>query len=151
MKKVLIILSIILLSIGANSCYYFRSDKKMLKDFAFEITDKSIKLDSVIFKYIQCDSSGKEMALFLLKYCRENQNLKQNQIKIYSYYESLNFNTTLKNISEEYDKSRVYLIHFNDKLKMPILLNENSKIIAVSFGLDKGDNVNYFRRLDGKK
>jgi hypothetical protein len=45
----------------------------------------------------------------------------------------------------------VYFIALNSKIKMPILLNEESKIIAVSFGLRKGERNYNFMRLDGGK
>jgi hypothetical protein len=39
-------------------------------------------------------------------------------------------------IAEDYDSIKFY-IYFKDSIKMPILLNDECKIIADSFGLDK--------------
>lgn len=51
---------------------------------------------------------------------------------------------------ESPNKSQIYFVEFNDSLVIPILLNNESKVVAFSYGLKKG-NENYLLRIDGIK
>ncbi len=149
MKKVILILVVIITICGGYYFCYMQSNKKMLSDFAYDLNDNSVKLSDVIIKYIKCDKEGKDMSLYILAYYRKNNNENPSSIIVYSYYEEVKLDKGIENIPEDHDK--VYFVTLNSKLKIPVLLNEESKIVAISFGLSKGERNYSFMRLDGKK
>ena len=153
MKKTTLILIAILAICGGSYYYYMQSDKKMITDFACEVVDNTVTINNVVAKHIKCDKLGKEIAVLFLDHYRKgyDKNASPVSIKVYSYYEAKKLGKEIGNVSDNYDYDKVFFIYLNDRIKMPILLNDESKIIAISFGLDKGGNINYFMRLDGKK
>lgn len=152
MKKTILI-SIAILAICGSSCCYLQSDKKMIYDFASEVVDNTVEIDDVVAKYIKCDKMGKEIAIIFLNHFRKGyaKNTSPESIKIQSYKKAMRSGTKIGIIAEDYDSDKVFYIYFKDSIKMPILLNDESKIIAISFGLNKGGDINYFMRLDGEK
>lgn len=153
MKKIILIIATILVLSGGYYYYYMQSEKKMLKDFASDMINHSIKTNDIVDKYLECDKLGKEMAVLFLDHYRKgySKNPSHDLIKIYSYDEARKLRKEIGNISDDYNYDKVFFIYLNSKIKMPILLNDDSKIIAISFGLDKGRDIDYFWRLDGKK
>lgn len=146
MKKNIFILFIII-SIGLIIISY-SDDKKILKKFADDVINNSIPIEQVINNYIVCDEKSKFMTTLQLEYFRLEFKKRPLNIVIYTFKEAKKQNKEIEGIvSKDYDK--VFFIYFNDTLKMSLLLNENSKIIAIST-LNKGGK-RFFMRTDGKK
>ncbi|MNF96554.1 hypothetical protein D3C84_793480 [compost metagenome] len=152
-KSILIIITAILVLSGGYYYYYMQSEKKMLKDFAYDTINHSIKTNDIVDKYLECDKLGKEMGILFLDHYRKGyyKNPSHDLIKIYSYDEAIKLNKEIGKVSDDYNYDKVFFIYLNNKIKMPILLNDDSKIIAISFALDKGWDIDYFWRLDGKR
>ena len=148
MKKVILILTVILLVGGGFYSYYLNSNKKLVKDFACDVFETSVKPEDIIAKYMKCNKIGEEMALTLLKYHRNDYNKNPGTIKVYSYKEAMKVKYPAKIISENYEK--VFLIYLNNKFQMPILLNKESKIISISYGLSKGEKNYTLMRFDNE-
>lgn len=146
MKKIISILTVLSLIGGGYYLYYMQSDKKLVNDFAYEVFENSVQTEDIIIKYMKCNKIGKEMALALLKYHRNEYKKKPGTIKVYSYKEATKLKNPTKIVSENYNK--VYLIYLNNKFQMPILLNEESKIISISYGLSKGERNYTLMRFD---
>ena len=152
MKKTILILVGILSICGGYYYRYTQSDKKLLIDFAYEMVDNNVNINDIATKYIKYNKLGKEIAVLLLEHYRKgyHKNDSDVSIKVYSYQEAIKSGKEIGNVSENYNYNKVFFIYLNDKVKIPILLNDESKIIAISFGLDKGGSINYFMRLDGE-
>lgn len=148
MKKAMLILAAVL-AIYGGYYLYMHSNKKILCDFAHNVIDNSIKLDNVIVKHIKCSKEEKKMATYILEYYRdEYKKNPSNNIAIYSYEEAVEQKIIEDNIiSENYDN--VFVVFLNDKNTIEVLLNSDSKIIAIST-INKG-GTRFFMRLDGKK
>jgi hypothetical protein len=149
MKKTILILTAILAICGGSYYYYMQSEKKMLCDFAHDVIDNSIKLDDVIVKHIKCSKEEKKMATYILEYYRDEYiKNPSNNISIYSYEEAVEQKIIEDNIvSENYDN--VFVVFLNHKNTIEVLLNSDSKIIAIST-INKG-GTRFFMRLDGEK
>lgn len=146
MKK-FIFISIIIIIIGILILNY-QSDKKLLNSFGQDINNNNIEIKQIIENYMICDEKAKEMTTLQLEYIRMEFNKNPSKILIYTFKEGIDKGEKINGIAHNnYD--RVYFICFNDKLEMPILLNENSKIIAIST-LNKGGE-RFFMRTDGGK
>ncbi|MDP3681973.1 MAG: hypothetical protein Q8R22_14175 [Flavobacterium sp.] len=149
MKKTILILIAILAVCAGSYYYYMQSDKKMINDFACDVTNGAIKLEDVINKYLLYNKDSKEITLMQLEYIRtEYRKNPSNNITVSSYEDAVEQKKVEDHIvSEDYDN--VFIIFVNDKIQIPILLNANSKIIAIST-INKG-GPRFFMRLDGKK
>lgn len=148
MKKIISILVLSSILCIGYYCYYINSDKKLLKDFAFEVVDNSVKLNDIINKYMICDKAAKSLTLMQLEYIRvEFKKNPSNNIIVYSYKDAVKQKKIKDNIVSK-DYSNVNIILFNEKLDLSVLLNSNSKIIAIST-LNKGD-TRFFMRIDEK-
>jgi hypothetical protein len=153
MKKTILILVGILAICGGYYYHNTQNEKKMLIDFAYEVVDHNVKINDIATKYIKYNKLGKEIAVLLLEHYRKgyDKNNSDVSIKVYSYLEAIKSGKEIGNVSENYNYNKVFFLYLNDKVQIPILLNDESKIIAISFGLDKGGSINYFMRLDGEK
>lgn len=144
MKKYIIIF---IISIGIL-IFYLSSNKRLLKNFADDVINDNITIEQIIEKHIICDKKALLMTTIQLEFVRAEYKKNPSGICIYSYEKAKKEGKEIKGIvSDNYDK--VYFIYFNDKLYLPILLNENSKIIAIST-LNKG-GTRFFMRTDGGK
>lgn len=124
------------------------SDKKLLKNFADDVINENIKMEQIIEKYISCDKKAKTMTTIQLESIRAEFKKHPLEIRIYSFNEAKKVGKEIKGIvSDNYDK--VYFIYFSNKSYLSLLLNENSKIVAIST-LNKG-GTRFFMRTDGKK
>ena len=135
MKKIIFFLVLAILILFSISKLYYSPEKRMLKDFAQDVINEDIKFEKIIDKYIICDKRAIEIDGLVLKYVRFEFNKNPHKISIYSYKE-IEDDERLKGLVAD-NFENVYLIDFGEKLYMPILLNENSKIIAIS-AMDKG-------------
>lgn len=125
---------------------YPSSDKKLLKNFADDVINNNVKIEQIIDKYIICDKKAIIMTTIQLESVRAEYKKHPSEICIYSFKEAKKEGKEIKGIvCDNYDK--VYFIYFNDKLYLSFLLNENSKIIAIST-LNKG-GTRFFMRTDG--
>ena len=70
MKKTILILTAILAICGGSYYYYMQSEKKMINDFAHDITNNSIKLEDIIKKHIKCSKKSKKIDLYKFEYYR---------------------------------------------------------------------------------
>lgn len=147
MKKFIIISIIIIISIGILILNY-QSDKKVLNRFGQDVISNNIEIKKIIENYMICDEKAKVMTILQLESIRTEFNKNPTKILIYTFKEGIDKGEKINGI-EHNNYDRVYFIDFNDKLKMPILLNENSKIIAIST-LNKGGE-RFFMRTDGGK
>lgn len=128
--------------------FYPSSDKKSLNNFGDDVINDTIKFEQIIEKYIICDKKAILMTTIQLESVRTEYKKHPSEICIYSFKDAKKQGKEIKGIvCDNYDK--VYFIYFNDKLYLSILLNENSKIIAIST-LNKGGK-RFFMRTDGEK
>lgn len=148
MKKTILIL-IAITSISGVLFFYLQREKIIIKDFACEVINDNIKLEDIINSYLLCNKNSKPMTLIQLEYFRnEHKKNPSNNITIYSYKDAIEQKIIEDHIvSEDYDN--VFIIFLNDQIQIPILLNSDSKIIAIST-INKGD-LRFFIRIDGKK
>lgn len=102
----------------------------MLKDFAQDVINENIKFEKIIDQYIICDKRAIEIDLLVLDYIRSEYKKHPNTISVYTFKEKENDERLNSLVSDNYEN--VYLIDFGDELHMPILLNKDSKIIAIS-------------------
>jgi hypothetical protein len=140
-KKNLVIMFLIGLTISSCS-----NDKTSLKKFADDVVNNSFPIEQVIDNHIICDENSKFMTVLQLKYFRIEFEKRPSNIVVYSFKEAQNQNKEIEGIITN-DYNKVFFIYFNDTLKMSLLLNENSKIIAIST-LNKGGK-RFFMRTDG--
>lgn len=143
MKKFIFILAVIIsiLIIFSN----LSSDEKLLKNFADDVINENIKIEQVIKKYIICDIKAKKMTTIQLESIRAEFKKLPSEICIYSYKNAKKEGKEIKGIvCDNYDN--VYFIYFSNKSYLSLLLNENSKIIAIST-LNKGGE-RFFMRTD---
>lgn len=145
MKKLILILTIIFVICIGSYYFYWQSDQKLLKDFAFEVTDDEVKFEKIMAHYIKCKKESKPIVLFFLKLYREEFKKNPGAIKVYSYNEAIKLDNGNEIVSDNYDK--VYFIYLNEKARIPILLNNERKIIALSI-LNKG-GTRFFLTVDG--
>lgn len=148
MKKTILIL-ITITAIGGVLFFYMKNEKKIIKDFACELTNDTIKLEHIMNSYLLCDKNSKSMTLIQLEYIRfEYKKKPSNNIVVYSYKDAVEQKKIENHIvSDDYDD--VFILFLNDKIQIPILLNADSKIIAIST-INKG-GPRFFMRIDGKK
>jgi hypothetical protein len=136
MKKILLILTIILALTMSYYLYYLHSDKKIIKDFANEIVDDSIKLEDVLTKYIKHTQKEKKLTLYLLNFIKEEYKKNPGKIVVYTQEEAKrnkhDFQIELKNTE------KLYYIKFNEDMTYPFLINKESEIIVL-FILNKGE------------
>ncbi|WP_367772384.1 hypothetical protein AB3G33_02580 [Flavobacterium sp. WC2421] len=149
MKKIILILTSVIVVCGLLTYYYLQNDKKMIYNFACYVTNDSTKLDEVINNYLLCDKNSKAITLIQLEYIRKEYNKSPtNKIKVYSYQKAIEQKIIKETIvTEDYDN--VYIIFYNNQLQVPILLNSDSKIISIST-INKGE-VRFFMRIDKRK
>lgn len=147
MKKIFIIL-LLITTIFGGVYFYMKNEKRILKGFACEMVDDTIKTEDIINKYLLCDKRAVALTLMQLEYTRnEYKQTQSKKIAIYSYKDAVNKKKIKDQIvSDVYDN--IYIIFLNDKIKIPILLNNNSKIIAIST-LNKG-GTRFLMRIDGE-
>nr|WP_315163056.1 hypothetical protein [uncultured Flavobacterium sp.] len=148
MKKTILVI-VVFATICLGYCYKsVQRNKKLIFDFAYEMVNVSIPINNVVSKHIECDKIGKGISLILISNFRKEYNKNPKKIYVYTYCEGL-LNGFGKEI-ESPNKSQIYFVEFNDSLVIPILLNNESKVVAFSYGLKKG-NENYLLRIDGIK
>lgn len=128
MKKIIGI-TLILFFCGGFFYYYMKSDKKLLNDFANQIVDKSISIDSIVENSVKYTEKGRQTSLFVLNTIRQEYKKEGEQIVIYSAEEYKNN----KNNSEIKlkDSERLYYIKFNNEIILPFIINDESKIIVL--------------------
>ena len=128
MKKIIGI-TLILFFCGGFFYYYMKSDKKLLNDFANQIVDKSISIDSIVENSVKYTEKGRQTSLFVLNTIRQEYKKEGEQIVIYSAEEYQNN----KNNSEIKlkDGERLYYIKFNNEIILPFIINDESKIIVL--------------------
>jgi hypothetical protein len=148
-KTISILIAILTICAGSYYYYYMQSDKKMINDFACDVTNDAIKLEDVINSNLLCSKNSKTITLIQLEYIRtEYKKNPSNKITVYSYKNAVEKKKIKDHIvSDDYDN--VFIIFLNDKIQIPILLNKNSKIIAIST-INKG-GPRFFMRIDGGK
>ncbi len=146
MKKYIFILVFIIFI--CTLILYPSSEKKLLKNFADDTINDNVSIEKIIEKYIVCDEKAILMTTIQLEFVRAEYKKHPSEICIYSYEEAKKEGKEIKGIvCDNYDK--VYFIYFNDKLYLTLLLNKNSKIIAIST-LNKG-GARFFMKTDGGK
>jgi hypothetical protein len=102
----------------------------MLNDFATDVINEDIKPEKIIDKYIICDKRAIEIDVLVLKYVRSEYKKHPSSISVHTFKEKENDERLNSLVSDNYEN--VYLIDFGDELYMPILLNKDLKIIAIS-------------------
>ena len=121
----------------------------MITDFAYDVTNDVLRLEDVIHKYLLCNKDAKAITLIQLEYIRtEYKKNPSNNFRVYHYDDAIEQKVIEDNIISE-DYNNVFIIFINDKIKLPILLNANSKIIAIST-INKGQS-RFFMRIDSPK
>jgi hypothetical protein len=136
---------VFLIELTISSC---SNDKTSLKKFADDVVNNSFPIEQVIGNHIICDENSKFMTSLQLKYFRVEFEKRPSNIVVYSFKEAQKQNKEIEGIIAN-DYNKVFFIYFNDTLKMSLLLNENSKIIAIST-LNKGGK-RFFMRTDRNK
>lgn len=135
MKKIVAV-TLVLFFCGGYFYYYMKSDKKLLKDFANQIVDKSISIDSIIENSVKYTEKGKQTSLLVLSTIRQGYKKEGEQIVVYSAEEHQNnkYNNEIKLKNNE----RLYYIKFNNEMILPFIVNDRSKIIVLLV-LTKGE------------
>lgn len=135
MKKI-VALALVLFFCGGYFYYYMKSDKKILKDFANQIVDKSTSIDSIIENSVKYTEKGKQTSLLVLNTIRQGYKKEGEQIIVYSAeeYENKKYNNEIK----LKDRERLYYIRFNEETILPFIVNDESKIIVLLV-LTKGE------------
>lgn len=114
---------------------YSSPEKRMLKDFATDVINEDIKFEKIINQYIPCDKRAIKLNILILEFIRSEYKKHPGNISVYTFKEKENDEIFKGLVSDHYEN--VYLIYFGEKLSLPILLNEDSKIIALSV-MNKG-------------
>lgn len=127
-NKILIIALILVISVGYY-LYYMQSDKKILNDFAYKVVGDSVKLEKVIDTYLNYDIKAKEITLLQLQSYKNDWNKNPKGIIVYSYEEAMAKGKGYNIESAKHDY--IFFIYFNENLKMPVLLNTDSRIISI--------------------
>ncbi|MFH6943979.1 hypothetical protein [Flavobacterium sp. FlaQc-50] len=135
MKKI-VALTLVLFFCGGYFYYYMKSDKKILKDFANQIVDKSTSIDSIIENSVKYTGKGKQTSLLVLDAIRQGYKKEGEQIIVYSAdeYQNKKYNNDIK----LKDRERLYYIRFNEETILPFIVNDESKIIVLLV-LTKGE------------
>lgn len=116
----------------------------MLRDFAQDVINEDVKLEKIINQYIPCDKRAIEINVLVLEYFRSEYKKRPSSVSVHTYKERKDDKIFEGLVSEDYEN--VYLIDFGEKLHMSILLNKDSKIIAIS-NMNKG-GTRFFIRTD---
>jgi hypothetical protein len=135
MKKIVAI-TLVLFFCGGYFYYYMKSDKKLLTDFANQIVDESISIDSIIENSVKYTEKGKQTSILVLSTIRQGYKTEEGQIVVYSAEEHQNnkYNNEIKLKNNE----RLYYIKFNNEIILPFIVNDRSKIIVLLV-LTKGE------------
>ncbi|TDE06658.1 hypothetical protein [Flavobacterium hiemivividum] len=113
-----------------------QSDKKLLKDFAYEVVDDSVKLEDVVEKYVKYTAEGKKMSQFVLNSIKDEYKKTPGQIVVYTPEEGNKKGTKFKMDLKE--KEKLYYIKFNKNLILPFFVDNDSKIVVLLY-ITKGD------------
>jgi hypothetical protein len=130
MKKIIFFLVVAILILFSISKLYTSPEKKMLRDFANDVINENVKLEKIIDKYIICDKRAIEINVLVLEHFRSEYKKRPSSVSVHTYKERKDDKIFKGLVSDNYEK--VYLIDFGEKLHMSILLNKDSKIIAIS-------------------
>jgi hypothetical protein len=130
MKKIIFFLVVAILILFSISKLYTSPEKKMLRDFANDVINENVKLEKIIDKYIICDKRAIEINVLVLEHFRSEYKKRPSSVSVHTYKERKDDKIFEGLVSDNYEK--VYLIDFGEKLHMSILLNKDSKIIAIS-------------------
>jgi hypothetical protein len=144
MKKTIFFLVLAILILFSISKLYTSPEKKMLRDFAYDVINEDVKLEKIIDKYIICDKRAIEINVLVLEHFRSEYKKRPSSVSVHTYKERKNDKIFEGLVYDDYEK--VYLIDFGEKLHMSILLNKDSKIIAIST-MNKG-GTRFFIRTD---
>jgi hypothetical protein len=144
MKKIIFFLVLAILILFSISKLYTSPEKKMLRDFAYDVINEDVKLEKIIDKYIICDKRAIEINVLVLEHFRSEYKKRPSSVSVHTYKERKDDKIFEGLVSDDYEK--VYLIDFGEKLHMSILLNKDSKIIAIST-MNKG-GTRFFIRTD---
>jgi hypothetical protein len=144
MKKTIFFLVLAILILFSISKLYTSPEKKMLRDFAYDVINEDVKLEKIIDKYIICDKRAIEINVLVLEHFRSEYKKRPSSVSVHTYKERKDDKIFEGLVSDDYEK--VYLIDFGEKLHMSILLNKDSKIIAIST-MNKG-GTRFFIRTD---
>ncbi|WP_166920362.1 hypothetical protein [Flavobacterium poyangense] len=127
MKKIIAVALILFFCWG---CFHnhVKSDIKLLNDFANQIVDKSISIDSIVESSVKYTKKGKQTSLYVLNTIRQ-QYKKKDEIVVYSAeeYQNDKNNNEIKLKNNE----RLYYIKFNKEIILPFIVNDESKIIVL--------------------
>lgn len=135
MKKLFFFSVLAILILFSISKLYTSPEKKMLRDFAQDVINEDVKLEKIINQYIPCDKRAIKLNVLILEFIRSEYKKHPGNISVYTFKERENDEIFKGLVSDHYEN--VYLIDFGEKLSFPILLNEDSKIIALSV-MNKG-------------
>jgi len=141
MKTILLIL----LSVYGVAFSYSQNEKKMLTDFGNAVINDNIGLDKIMDTYINYDQRVKEITLLQLQSYRDDWNKDPKDIIVYSYEEAI---AKGKGYQIKSKRGNIFFIYFNEDIKMPVLLNADSEIIAIS-AMNKGGRC-FFLNTDGE-
>jgi hypothetical protein len=130
MKKIIFFLVLAILILFSISKLYTSPEKKMLRNFANDVINEDVKLEKIIDKYIICDKRAIEINVLVLEHFRSEYKKRPSSVSVNTYKERKDDKIFEGLVSDNYEK--VYLIDFGEKLHMSILLNKDSKIIAIS-------------------
>lgn len=129
MKKLIYISLIIISFCLCYYIYYIKSDKKILKDFAYEVVDDSTSVDDVILKYVTHTKKGEKTALFVLNFIKEEYKKNPDRIVVYTPEEAGRSGQKFQ--IELNDTEKLYYMKFNKDMILPFLVNKESKIIVL--------------------
>jgi hypothetical protein len=130
MKKGILTLTIVLALAFGYYLYYTQSDKNLLKNFADEVVQDSIKTEEIVIKYVKHSEKGKKLALLVLNHIREEYKKKPGKIVV--YYNGGSKRIQLKaNKIELKDTEKLYSISFNEDLMFSFLVTKESKIVVL--------------------
>lgn len=119
---------------GVYYCYS-KHDKKKLENFANQIVNESIAINTVVEKNVKYTVKGKQLSLFVLNFIRQQYKKEGGQISVYSVTEA---GKNLKNEIQLKKGEKLYYVKFNEQMIQPFIITKECKIVVL-FVLTKGE------------